>query len=132
MTWAMDVAARTLWQEVRGEPAEGQVAVAHVIKNRLESGRWGRNLATVCLWRGQFSGWFSPADPNFAGVCLLPDNDPELMKMWQVMHEVMQSWTDPTNGATHYCNLGIVHPGWIKDATHCGKFGNHTFFKDVK
>lgn len=132
MTWQMEVAARTLWQEVRGEPPAGQDAVAHVIKNRLLSGRWGKNLATVCLWRGQFSGWFSPADPNFAGVCALRDDDPLLAKMRGVMQAAMDSDHDPTNGATHYVNLSVVQPSWIKGATHCGKFGHHDFYKDVK
>lgn len=132
MTWAMEVAARTLCQEVRGEPPEGQIAVAHVLRNRLNSGRWGKSLASVCLWRGQFSGWYVPTDPNFAYACGLRDDDPVLLKLWRVMQEVMDSATDPTNGATHYANLSVVDPAWIKDATPCGKFGAHSFYKDVK
>jgi spore germination cell wall hydrolase CwlJ-like protein len=132
MTWALEVAARTLAQEVRGEPPEGQAAVAHVLKNRLASGRWGHSLASVCLWRGQFSGWYVPSDPNFAYACGLKDDDPVLVKMRGVMQAALDSHGDPTNGALHYVNLSVVEPVWIRGATVCGKFGHHTFYKDVK
>lgn len=131
MTWALDVAARTLWQEVRGEPIEGKQAVAHVLWNRVKSGRWGPNLATVCLWRGQFSGWYMPKDPNFKAACVLPDNDDNLIALRWIV-QAAEHDTDPTNGATHYVNLSVVEPEWIKGATLCGKFGHHTFYKDVK
>lgn len=134
MTWALEVAARTLAQEVRGEPPEGQDAVAHVLKNRLASGRWGHTLASVCLWRGQFSGWYVPSDPNFAYACGLPDDDRTLDHMKSVMNAALVATTDPTNGATHYCNLAslVQPPAWITGATHTGKFGHHDFYKDVK
>lgn len=132
MSWALEVAARTLWQEARGEPHEGQRAVAHVIKNRMNSGRWGPNLATVCLWRGQFSGWYVPRDPNFSAACTLDDNNASLLILRNLMLIVLDEKTDPTMGATHYVNLSIVKPTWIQGATFCGKFGAHSFYKDVK
>ncbi len=130
--WDMAVCVRTLAQEVRGESPEGQAAVAHVLKNRLASGRWGKSLASVCLWRGQFSGWYMPRDPNFAYACNLSDTDPVAMKMALVMEAALAAADDPTDGATHYANLSVVNPSWIVGATRCGKFGHHTFFKDVK
>lgn len=132
MPFGLEIAARTLAQEVRGEPPEGQLAVAHVIKNRVKDGRWGSTLASVCLWRGQFSGWYVPRDPNFAYACGLQDNDPVLVKMRAVMQKALDEAADPTNGATHYANLSVVDPQWAKDATPCGKFGHHSFFKGVK
>lgn len=130
MSFEDQVVLRTLAQEVRGEPLEGQKAVAHVILNRLKDGRWGKSLASVCLWRGQFSGWYMPRDPNFAYACSLRDDDQVLMKM-------AIAWTkariepDFTDGATHYVNLSIVEPAWVKGATFCGKFGAHSFYKGV-
>lgn len=130
----LEIAARTLCQEVRGEPPEGQDAVAHVMKNRLASGRWGKTLASVCLWRGQFSGWYVPSDPNFAYACALKDDDATLNHMRSVMNAALASESDPTKGATHYCNIAILpqKPAWIAGATHTGKFGHHDFYKDVK
>lgn len=131
MTWAFDIAARTLCQEARGEPIEGQTAVAWVIKNRLATGRWGHSLASVCLWRAQFSGWYVPTDPNFAYACALPDNDPTLSHMQSVMQTVLDSATDPTNGATHYFAVSIPEPPWAAGATFCGQFGHQRFYKNV-
>lgn len=54
--------ARTLWGEARGEPIEGQVAVAWVIRNRADGARFAGQLlgregavAHVCLTLWQFS-----------------------------------------------------------------------------
>ncbi len=138
MTWAFEVAARTLCQEARGEPIEGQSAVAHVIKNRLASGKWGASFAEVCLSHAQFSGWWSPRgkppyhDPNFAYACNLADDDKTLSHMRSVLQLVLDSTTDPTNGATHYFNPSIVMPPWAQGATFCGKFGQQAFYRDVK
>jgi hypothetical protein len=132
MSWTLEVAARTLCQEVRGEPLEGQKAVAYVIKNRLATGKWGHSLASVCLWRGQFSGWYVPSDPNFAYACSLADDDPVLIHMQSMMQEALDSANDPTGGADHYVNLSVANPAWVQGAIHCGKFGRQDFYKGVK
>lgn len=134
MSWAFDVAARTLAQEVRGEPLDGQTAVAWVIKNRLHDGRWGHSLASVCLWRGQFSGWYVTSDPNFSYACSLADNDPTLSHMQSLLQTVMDGAVDPTKGATHYYNPASVlqEPAWVQGATFCGQFGHQVFYKGVK
>lgn len=118
-------------QEVRGETDEGRSAVAHVIKNRLATKRWGNSLATVCLWPYQFSGWRGPQDPNFAYACSLADTDPLLCQMRVILQTALDSKDDPTGGATHYVNLSVVTPKWTQGATVTGKFGHHTFYKGV-
>lgn len=138
MTWAFDVAARTLCQEARGEPLDGQTAVAWVIKNRLASGRWGNSLASVCLWRAQFSGWYSPrgtpptADPNFAYACDLPDNDQTLSHMQSVLQTVMESQSDPTSGAMFYYSTTIAAPAWVDESQFCAEFGKQRFYRGTK
>jgi N-acetylmuramoyl-L-alanine amidase len=131
MTWARDVAARTIYQEARGEPEVGQKAVAHVILNRLKTGRWGNNLASVCLWPWQFSGWHSAKDPNFKLACELADDSPALLKMRKILDGASIE-ADPTSGATHYFATYIDAPPWTQGATFCGQIGQHKFYKDVK
>lgn len=46
--------AKVIWVEARGEPAEGQQAVAEVVLNRLSSGKFGNNLHQVIFAEGQF------------------------------------------------------------------------------
>lgn len=135
MTWTFDTAVRTLWQEARGEPLVGQQAVAWVIRNRLQSGRWGHSLASVCLWRAQFSGWYVPSDPNFSGACNLSDTDPVLEKLAQVLTDVMQAdqATDPTDGAMWYYAASMTTPpAWAETAIPCGAIGHQIFFKGVQ
>lgn len=133
MTWGLETAARTLWQEARGEPLEGQQAVAWTFRNRLQDGRWGKSLASVCLWKGQFSGWYMPHDPNFALACGLLDDDATLAKMRAVVTDVMTAPAvqDPTHGATHYLNDAVANPAWDDKATFCCKIGRHKFYKGV-
>lgn len=133
MTSAFDlqVAARTLAQEARGEPADGQYAVAWTLKNRLNSGRWGKSLASVCLWRAQFSGWYSPNDPNFAYACNLPDNDPVLLHMTALMQQAFDADHDPTGGALFYhANSMPVPPIWAGTMRLLGQFGHQSFYTD--
>lgn len=134
MTWSFDTAARTLYQEVRGEPLEGQQAVAHVIVNRLEMKRWGHSLASVCLWPKQFSGWNGPQDPNFVKALELPDEDATLDHMRSVLQAALDRKVDPTGGATHYYRPDpkVSAPYWTQGATQCGQFGHQLFFKGVK
>lgn len=134
-SWEIGVAARTLAQEARGEPEEGQAAVAWVLRNRLQSGRWGKSLASVCLWRAQFSGWYVPSDPNFAYACGLRDDDPMLVQLVAIIQDVMASLAgaDPTSGAMHYYATSMeTPPPWVSGAVFCGQIGHHKFYKGVK
>ena len=47
--------ARVVYAEARGEKFEGQVAVASVVLNRFESGRFGSSVKRVVLARNQFA-----------------------------------------------------------------------------
>jgi len=127
----MQVAARTLWQEARGENAIGRRAVAHVLANRLKSGKWGATLAEVCLYPFAFSGW-NPRDPNRIAAARLADDDP-LLLAFATMIEAACDGTDPdpTNGATNYYAPKVLAapPTWAARMSPCGAFGSQLFFK---
>ncbi len=53
---------RTVYGEAGGESAEGQEAVANVIRNRVLSGRYGQGYEDVITAPRQFSVW-NPGDP---------------------------------------------------------------------
>lgn len=129
--WALSTAARTLWQESRGEPLDGQRAVAHVLVNRIKDGRWGASLGEVCLHHAQFDGW-SSADANFSPSCRLHDDDPELTALAELVTAAIGGESDPTNGATHYYAPYISPPFWTVGANFCGKFGSQLFYKGIK
>lgn len=130
MTWDFDTAARTLWQEARGEVLDGQRAVAHVIVNRLKTRRWGSTLAAVCMWPSQFSGWNNSSESQRVRTAELPDTDPALIHCGAVLQAAL-SEPDMTNGALYYYapDLLTQPPFWARTMTHCGRFGTQEFFK---
>ena len=132
MSFAIEIAKRTLWMEARGEPEEGQYAIAHVLDNRVKSGRWGPNLVSVCLAPFQFSCW-NTSDPNRHSMALVLEDDKLLSKMMIYIIQA-QNNNDPTKGATHYYNPHVVKepPAWTVGATLTADTGNHLFYKDVK
>ena len=134
-TWSFETAARTLWQEARSEPADGRKAVAHVIWNRLRAGRWGPTLAAVCMHPEhnsdlfEFSGW-DARDSNRAATVLLPDDDPVLSTLRDVLIAA-ETEIDPTGNALAYYNPKIVpQPAWAKVLQFAGQFGSQRFYRD--
>lgn len=126
--WSFETGVRTLWQEARGEPLVGQQAVAHVLVNRLNDGRWGHTLAAVCLYPLQFSGW-NIHDPNRMAAAALPDDDPMLSTLRGILSSAF-SETDPTGGAKFYYAASIHEPDWAKAMISCGQFGHQFFFRE--
>lgn len=138
----LEVGARTLAVEARGEPPEGQEAVAWEMRNRVQDGCWGRSLSSVCLWNRhipaggqgfQYSGWRGE-DKNFSYACDLEDGDPVLLNMRALLARVMAApqTDDPTNGAMWHYAETMDAPTWTQGAIPCGKFGAQYFFKGVK
>jgi spore germination cell wall hydrolase CwlJ-like protein len=104
-------------------------AVAHVIRNRVADGRWGKTPAAVCLWPLQFSGW-RPTDPNYEKACGLPDDDPTLA---QCLHawQASESEPDPTDGACFYFSTSLTHaPAWAGKMIETVQIGAHIFYRD--
>lgn len=124
----ISIAARTIWSEARGEPEEGQKAVAHVLINRLKSQRWSRTLAGVCLFRLQFSCW-NQDDVNRLKMVDLPETDESLVKFKGFIKDA-QSQEDIIDGAMFYYSVSIPPPTWVKDMIMTKQIGNHKFYKD--
>lgn len=130
----LDIVARTLWGEARGEPFLGLIAVAHVIRNRAaRPGWWGVDVETVCLKPQQFSCW-NKGDPNYpylAGFKAIPAR--EYVRCREAAIAVLDGLeADPTRGATHYHAKAMRNaPRWTFGATLTTVIGGHRFFKDV-
>lgn len=130
MTFPDEVAARTVWMEARGEGPEGMAAVAHVIKNRMADGRWGKTASEVCLWHAQFSGW-SSNDPNFSQACRLADTDPILATCLQAWLNAIFEQDDPTEGACFYfASTMTAPPVWAASMIETVTISHHKFYRD--
>ncbi len=69
MTLTMDereLLARMVWVESRGEPIEGQQAVAEVVLNRLYAGNFQSSVESIIMAEGQFNSarFLDKAEPN--------------------------------------------------------------------
>lgn len=129
--FALDVLARTLWGEARGEGQIGMEAVACVILNRAaKPGWWGRSVAEVCLRPWQFSCW-NADDPNRAKLLSVDDADPAFRLALDIAGRALAgSLPDCTGKATHY-HARHVMPGWAKGHTACAMIGRHAFYNDI-
>lgn len=130
----LDVLARTLWGEARGEGAAGMVAVGWTIRNRAaRPGWWGRDIVSVCQAPWQFSCW-NKNDPNYpylSGAKPIPAR--EYLKAREAALAVIGgSQPDPTGGATHYHATTMARPPtWAAKAKRTAVIGHHVFFRDV-
>lgn len=137
----IDVLARTIWGEARGEGQAGQIAVGWCIRNRVEmdlhgDGKpdwWGEGYAGVCKAKWQFSCW-NRNDPNSAylrGEKQIPAA--QFIQCREAAIAVIDGHQpDPTGNATHYYSTTMkTPPAWAKVATRTKKIGRHIFFKDV-
>ena len=89
----VDLIARAVYGEARGEPYEGQVAVAAVILNRVRSASFPNTVSGVIY------------QPGYATVLYL-------------MPYAMAGW-DPTGGCIYYYNPKTATSKWIRSAPLC-------------
>lgn len=124
----LDTLVRTLHGEVRGEPRDGAIAVAHVIRNRAI--RRGTNAATECLRPWQFSCW-NANDPNRKVITSLrPDS--EAYRHWVAIAREAWARPDITGGALHYFNPAVAQPAWRNEGKETIRIGGHVFRAGVK
>ena len=123
----------TIMQEAAGEPYEGKLAVAEVIRNRMQQ-RYSSDgtVAGTVLRPYQFSGW-NTADPGRVRN-IRADTDQ------QVVQDCSRAWTEAlagsnlTNNAVLYYNpdprLVPKTPDWAMphSAEQVAAVGRHVFF----
>ncbi|RYH09193.1 cell wall hydrolase [Tropicimonas sp. IMCC6043] len=128
--------ARTLYGEARGEPREGQEAVANVILNRVRSARYPNTIAKVCLQRWQFSCW-NESDPNRRVIeALEPGANPVFDALLEIAAAaVFGRLPVRVAGALHYYASSIAQPRWVRKspgATLVATIGRHLFWSGIR
>ncbi len=135
---AVDVLARTIYGEARGEKLKGREAVASVVMNRVRKARrrngrhwWGGTVEEVCRKPWQFSCW-NPNDPNRAKLLAVgPANRTFASCLRIAKRAVADEIPDATDGATHY-HARSVSPPWARGRTPSAIIGGHLFYNDVE
>jgi len=113
--------AGAVYFEAKGEPLDGQLAVAKVILNRATSGRFANSVCGVVMQRGQFSfirGGAMPAIPRSSGH-------------WKtavaIAHIATSRLWQPTAANALYFHAKRVSPSWRM--TRVASIGNHVFYR---
>jgi len=111
----MELLARAVYSEARGEPFQGQVAIAAVILNRVDNEDFPNTIKGVIFqpWAftavhdGQF--WLTPDESAYAAV------------------EEALAGNDPTEGAIYYYNPVTATNQWIRSREIITTIGKHVF-----
>ncbi|WP_284639243.1 cell wall hydrolase [Paenibacillus silviterrae] len=111
----IDLLARIVSAEAKGEPYQGQVAVAAVVLNRVEN-NFGSSIHDVIYAKGQFQ-------PVRNGEI---DKQP-VDSAYDAAKEAING-NDPTDGALYFANMDIAERHPNKNAKPTVTIGNHTFY----
>ncbi len=118
-TSEVQLLARAINGEARGEPYEGMVAVGAVILNRVKSPLFPNSIAGVIYQPGAFTAVSDgqinvPIDPKSQVV--------------KAAQDALNGW-DPTYGCLYYWNPATATSKWIWSRKIVTKIGKHNFGK---
>lgn len=124
------ILARTIYGEARGQPFEGQKAVAHVVFNRVSSrvGDADHSIAAACLRWLQFSAW-NENDPNRVRLSNVTMQDSGFRTAVRAALEAYDE-KDFTLGSRHY-HTKTIKPKWSEGHTPVVMIGDHVFYNDI-
>ena len=111
--------ARAINGEARGEPYEGQVAVGAVILNRVKDSRFPNTIAGVIYQSGAFT---AVADGQINAPIA------ENSTVYKAAEDAMNGW-DPTGGCVYYFNPSTATNKWIWSRPYVKTIGKHRFCK---
>lgn len=113
----VELLARLINGEARGETYQGQVAVGAVILNRVKSTNFPNTIPGVIYQKGQFS---CVTDGQF-DVAIEPNSS-----VYKAAQEAMNG-SDPTNGALYFYNPAKTRSKWLFSLKTTLTIGEHVF-----
>ena len=113
----VNLLARLIYGEARGEPYTGQVAVGAVVMNRVKSSSFPNTISGVIYQSGAF-------DAVRDGQINLSPNSTAI----KAAQDAINGW-DPSYGAIYYFNPSTATNKWIWSRPMTVTIGNHRFCK---
>lgn len=107
--------ARLIYAEARGESYQGQVAVGAVVLNRVKSSSFPNTISGVIYQPYAFTC------VNDGQINLSPNNT-----ALKAAKDAMNGW-DPTYGCLYYYNPRVATSSWIYSRPTVVTIGNHVF-----
>ena len=113
----LNLLARVISAEARGETYTGQVAVGAVILNRVSHASFPDTIAGVVYQKGAFT-------------CMTDGqiNKPVYDSAYNAARDALNGW-DPSGGAIYYYNPKTAKSNWIRTRPVIVTIGNHVFCK---
>ena len=111
----LNLLARCVYGESRGEPYTGQVAVAAVVLNRVRSSKFPNTIKGVIYQAGAFTA------VSDGQINLTPNQS-----AYNAARDALAGW-DPTGGCLYYYNPDTATSSWIWSLTVHIKIGRHNF-----
>ena len=111
----VNLLARLISAEARGEPYVGQVAVGAVVLNRIEHPAFPNTLSGVIYQSGAFT---CITDGQF--------DKPVADSAYKAAQDAINGW-DPTGGAIYYFNPATATSSWIWSRPLIVTIGKHRF-----
>lgn len=137
----IDILIRTLIGLAGGKSEPEQIALTHVILNRVKSGSYGgRTIRTVVLRdidtpsklksseSSEFSIW---VDKNERiGLLSIQPENPQYKAMFElVKHVILGRYPDDTNGSTHFSTFTVSDKTTCAKGLHSTRIGDYVFCK---
>ena len=113
----LNLLARVVYGEARGEPYAGQVAVVAVVLNRVKSSSFPNTISGVVYQSGAFTA------VSDGQINLNPNTT-----AYNAARDALNGW-DPSGGAIYYFNPSTATNAWIWSRPHIVTIGKHRFCK---
>lgn len=113
----LNLLARVIYGEARGEPYEGQVAIAAVVLNRVRSSSFPNSISGVIYQPGAFTA------VSDGQINLTPNSTAR-----KAAQDALNGW-DPTYGSIYYFNPNTATNEWIWSRPYVRTIGKHRFCK---
>lgn len=111
----MDIMAKIIYSEARGEPYKGQVAVGAVVMNRIQSSEFPNDIRGVVFQKSAFTA------VDDGQYWLTPNRTAYLAAM-----DAVRGW-DPTYESLYYFNPKTATSKWIWSRPQTVQIGQHIF-----
>lgn len=123
--------AENIYFESRGEPVNGQYAVAEVTLNRTRAPNFPHTICGVVhemRWDSSRKRYVADFSWTELGA-MSPDDDPAWKRAMAVATAAYDETRDPIVPDALFYHSTSVRPGWSKTRTAITTIGNHVFYK---
>lgn len=130
-TQQLDCLTKNIYWEAATEPFEGKVAVAQVTMNRVDNGRFGKDVCGVVYKKDNILGNIVC---QFSWACTTVSKvKPIYPALWKESEEVakkvlLENFRLSTMKDALYYHADYINPKWGKPKI--GQIGRHIFYKD--